>query len=436
MYLTHRFYLCAVLVIVLLAMGYFFSALFTVGQVAMLLLVLATVAEGVALYTRGHLQAVRECPDRFSNGDENSVVLKVRNASPFDLRLTLVDEIPYVFQKRDMQIETTVPKGGSVDCPYKLKPVKRGDYEFGRLRVFATTVVGLLSRRYTCAEPVNVKVYPSYLMLKKYQLLSTQHLSDIGMKRIRRAGNNTDFEHIKDYVKGDDYRTINWKASARRHMLMVNVYQEERSQQVFSAIDMGRTMQQVFNGMTLLDYAINASLMLSYVSVSKQDNAGLITFSERFDTFIPASRQPAQMRRIMESLYNQTTTFGETDYSVLCHRLGQLLGRRSFIMLYTNFSGIEALNRQMPYLCELNRRHRLLVVFFEDAEMSEYAASPSQSSLEYYQHVVAEKFLYEKRLIAHKLSQQGIYSLLTTPERLSVDAVNKYLEMKARNLLS
>ncbi len=436
MYLTHRFYLCAAMTVLLLAMGYFFPIAFTVGKVAMLLLVLATVAEGVTLYTRGHVVARRECADHFSNGDENTVLLHVRNGSPFGLHLTLIDEIPFVFQKRDLQLQAKVAKNASQEVTYTLRPVERGDYAFGYLRIFATTVVGLLSRRYTCGEPVSVKVYPSYLMLKKYQLLSTQHLTEIGMKRIRRVGNNTDFEHIKDYVKGDDYRTINWKASARRHQLMVNVYQEERSQQVYSAIDKGRTMQQVFKGMTLLDYAINASLMLTHVSVSKQDNAGLISFAEKFDTFIPASRQPAQMRVIMDSLYNQQTTFGESDYSMLCHQLGQLLNRRSFIMLYTNFTGIDALNRQLPYLRELNRRHRLLVIFFEDVELAEYAASPSASTLEYYQHVVAEKFLFEKRLIANILSRQGIHSLLTTPEKLTVDAVNKYLEMKARNLLS
>lgn len=436
MYLTYRFYLCALLVVILLGMGQFFPILFRVGQGAMLLLVLAAVAEGVALYTRGHVVARRECADQFSNGDDNTVVLHVRNASPFDVRLTLIDEIPFVFQKRDLRLRAKVGAGENFECPYTLRPVERGDYAFGRIRVFATTAVGLLSRRYTSGEPFSVKVYPSFLMLKKYQLLSAHHLTEIGMKRIRRVGNNTEFEHIKDYVKGDDYRTINWKASARRHHLMVNVYQEERSQQVYSAIDKGRTMQQVFRGMTLLDYAINASLMISYVAVGKQDNVGLISFAEQFDTFLPASRQPVQMRTIMDSLYNQQTTFGETDYSVVCHRMGQLLSRRSFIMLYTNFTGIDALKRQMPYLRELNRRHRLLVIFFEDAELTDYAATPSSTTLEYYQHVVAEKYLYEKRLITAKLAQQGIHSLLTTPEKLTVDAVNKYLEMKARGLLS
>ena len=436
MFLTRRFFLCAVMVVLLMCMGHFFPFVFTVGKGALLLLVLVTAAEGVALYTRGQVAVSRICGTRFSNGDDNDVTIRVYNASPFKLHLSVIDEIPFAFQKRDLSLSLCLEGGKTGECDYALRPVERGIYQFGLVRVFATTAVGLFCRRFTGGEPVSVKVYPSYLMLKQSQLLSTQHLNHIGMKRIRRVGNNTDFEHIKDYVKGDDYRTINWKASARRHQLMVNVYQEERAQQIFSVIDMGRTMQPTFRGMTLLDYAINASLILSYVAVNKQDNAGLVTFADTFSTFIPASRQPSQMRRIMESLYSQQTVFGESDYSMLCRKISQMLNRRSLLILYTNFTSINALNRQMHYLRELNRRHRLLVVFFEDAELAAYTLSPAESTLEYYQHVVGEKFLYERRLIASKLEQQGIASLLTTPEKLSVDTVNKYLEMKARNLLS
>ena len=130
-------------------------------------------------------------------------------------------------------------------------------------------------------------------MLRQYELLAiSNRLTDLGIKRIRRVGHNTEFEQIKEYVKGDDYRTINWKASARRHQLMVNVYQDERSQQIFNVIDKGRVMQQAFRGMTLLDYAINASLVLSYVAMHKEDKAGIVTFNEKFDPS-PAGRWAA-----------------------------------------------------------------------------------------------------------------------------------------------
>ena len=153
------------------------------------------------------------------------------------------------------------------------------------------------------------------MMLNRYELLAmSNNLTEMGIKRIRRVGNNTEFEQIKEYVKGDDYRMINWKASARRHQLMVNVYRDERSQQIFSVIDKGRVMQQSFRGMTLLDYSINAALVLSYVAMHREDKAGLITFADNMDTFIAPSRQSGQMERLLEALYSQETKFSETDF--------------------------------------------------------------------------------------------------------------------------
>lgn len=282
-----------------------------------------------------------------------------------------------------------------------------------------------------------VKVYPSYLMLRKYELMAvSNNLTELGIKRLRRTGNNTDFEQIKDYVKGDEYRRINWKASARRSHLMVNVYQDERSQQIFSLIDKGRLMQQAFKGMTLLDYAINASLVLSYVSIHRQDKAGLITFADTFDSFVPAERHAVQMQRILECLYHQQTTFGESDYSMLCPNVNRLVGKRSFLVLYTNFTDFGSLNRQLPYLRMINKRHRLLVVFFDDPELHDFVATPQHSEDEYFEHVIAEKMIYDRRLIVSTLMQNGIYSLLTTPEKLTVDVINKYIEMKSRQLLT
>ena len=157
------------------------------------------------------------------------------------------------------------------------------------------------------------------------------------------------------------------------------------------------------------------------------------TFDEHFDTFIPASRQPGQMQALLENLYSQQTTFGETDFSSLCVHLNKRVNKRSLLVLYTNFSGIGSLNRQLAYLQQLNRQHRLLVIFFEDAALKEYVATPARDTEGYYRHVIAEKFVFEKRLIVSTLKQHGISSVLTTPENLSVDVINKYLEMKSRS---
>lgn len=436
MFLTKRFYLFALLLIVLLGGGYLLGSLFLAGQLLLAVFILCLLIDGFLLYRVRGISATRHCAERFSNGDDNGVRITVQNSYAFAVSLSLIDEVPFIFQLRDLSFPLFLPKGGSETVTYQLHPVRRGEYTFGRIRVFASTRLGLIERRFTCGEQQIIKVYPSFLMLRRYELMAmSNNLTELGIKRLRRVGQHTEFEQIKEYVKGDDYRMINWKASARRHELMVNVYQDERSQQIYSVIDKGRIMQQAFAGMTLLDYSINASLVLSYVAMRKEDKAGLITFNQEFDTFVPASRQTGQLQRLLENLYKQETSFGETDFSSLCVHLGKHISKRSFLVLYTNFDSLNSMNRQLSYLRQLARQHCLLVVIFEDVELKTFIADRAQSTEDYYHRVIAEKFVFEKRLIISTLKQNGIYALLTTPDKLSIDVINKYLEMKNLQLL-
>lgn len=436
MYLTRRFYIALIVVILFWSGGYLFAPLFIIGQWLLFVVFVLSATDGYLLYRVKGIRAFRQCAGRFSNGDENEVRLRIENLYSSPVTVTVIDEIPFIFQKRDIDFRVKLQQAEGKTIDYHLRPTRRGVYTFGHIRVFVTNRIGLLSRRYTCAQPQDIKVYPSYLMLHRYELLAmSDNLTELGIKRIRRVGHHTEFEQIKEYVKGDDYRTINWKASARRHHLMVNVYQDERSQQIYNVIDKGRVMQQAFRGMTLFDYAINASLVLSYVAMRREDKAGLVTFDEHFDTFVSASKQSGHMQTLLENLYSQQTTYGETDFSALCVHLNKHVSKRSLLVLYTNFSSIGSMNRQLAYLQQLNRQHRLLVVFFEDADLKAYIAHPPKDTEGYYRHVIAEKFAFEKRLIVNTLKQHGIYSLLTTPENLSIDVINKYLEMKSRQVI-
>jgi uncharacterized protein (DUF58 family) len=385
---------------------------------------------------QGGVTASRTCSARFSNGDENPVRIEVENRYLYSVNLQVIDEIPNVFQRRDVLFALEMRSAERKEILYRLRPVKRGEYQFGKIRVFVSTHLGLLTRRFTCGEPVDIKVYPAYLMLHQYELMAiSNNLTELGIKRIRRIGHHTEFEHIKEYVKGDDYRTINWKASARRHQLMVNTYQDERSQQVYNIIDKGRIMQSAFKEMTLLDYAINAALVLSYVTIYKEDKAGLITFSNQFETFIPASKQAGHLQTILESLYRQQTTFGESDYSTLYVHLNKHVSKRSLLIIYTNFDNVVGMERQLNYLQQLSHKHVVLAVFFENAELKDFAVRRPHVGEGYFQQVIAEKFIYEKQYVTTLLRRNGVYSLLTTPEKLSVDVINKYLEMKARHLI-
>lgn len=433
MYLAHRFYFFLIAIILTLLVGFAVPPLFFIGRILVLLMLIAVLVDIAMLWSRRGIHAYRTLSPRFSNGDDNPVSIRLESNYPFAVRVEVIDEVPFVFQRRDVLFKAAIRKQSDVTITYHLRPTERGVYGFGHVRVFVNTVLGLVQRRFTCCAPQDVKVYPSYMMLRQYELLAmSNNLTEMGIKRIRRIGHNTDFEQIKDYVVGDDYRTINWRATARRHQLMVNVYQEERAQQVYQVVDKGRMMQQTFNGMTLLDYAINASLVLSYVAINKQDKAGLVSFSDKFETFIHASRQSGHMQTLQEALYAEHTEFAETDYSALLTGLSRHVSHRSLLVLYTSFTSMAALRRQLSYLRQLAMRHRLLVVFFEDEELRTFANTPARKTEDTYQRVIAEKFAYEQHLIVQTLRQYGIQALLTTPNNLSVDVINKYLEMKSR----
>ena len=422
--------------------GILFGSLFVLLSISKLSLVFSAVTLILVCFLLhykkrfGTITAYRTCSDRFSNGDENEVRITVENRHLFPAHIDIIDELPDIFQRRDVRFPVELKRGEKREIVYRLRPVRRGVYHFGRIRLFVTSPLGLVTTRVTDGDPQEVKVYPSYLMLNQYELLAAHHnLTELGIKRVRRLGHHTEFEHIKEYVRGDDYRTINWKASARRHQIMVNTYQDERSQQVYSVIDKGRIMQSAFRGMTLLDYAINASLVLSYVALRREDKVGLATFSNHFETFLPASQQAGQMQQLLESLYRQATDFGESDYSALSVHLNKHITKRSLLILYTNFDSVVGMERQLEALKFLSSRHVVLAVFFENASLTAFAERKPRHLSDYFDQTLADKFIAEKQHVVNLLQRHGIYALLTAPERLSVDVINRYLEMKARHVI-
>jgi uncharacterized protein (DUF58 family) len=326
-----------------------------------------------------------------------------------------------------------LPGNSSGTIEYFLRPGSRGEYGFGNINVYVNGALQLVKRRYRFEAHEVIKVYPSYVQMRRFQLLAVSNrLQEAGVKRVRRLGHSMEFEQIKEYVRGDDFRTINWKATARKGDLMVNNYTDERSQQIYCVINKGRIMKMPFEGLTLLDYAINASLVLSNVALAKQDKAGLITFAENLDTFLQADKKPTQINKILETLYNQQTRYLEQDFEKLYAVIRNRITNRGLIVLFTNFESLEGLQRDLPALKKIAEYHLLLVVFFENTELKLMEEKKAASMEEIYIKTITSKFAYEKRLMVKELHKHGILSILTPPQSLTVNTVNKYLELKTR----
>ena len=436
-FLQNRFFYACLLVIISFIVGFLFPKWFNISKLILLALVVFTILDTVILFsTKRGLNARRLLPDKFSNGDHNTIYLEADNYYTIPVHAIFIDEVPEQFQLRNFKITRKLQPTSSLKIQYQLRPVERGEYQFGKLNVYITSVFGLIARRFVFSENVVIPTYPSFIQLRKYDLLAiSNNLHQYGIKKIRRVGHTMEFEQIKDYVLGDDLRTINWKATAKKNQLMVNQYQDEKSQPIYSVIDKGRIMKMPFDDLTLLDYAINAALVISNVALKKHDKAGIFSFSKKVENVVVAERRTSQMHLIMENLYNIKTDFFESDFGRLYADVKRTLKQRSLLLLYTNFETLDGLHRQIGYLKGIAKNHLLVVIFFKNTELNTLITSKAETIQQVYDKAVAEKFAFEKRLIVNELKKYGIYSILTTPEDLTIDTINKYLEIKARGLI-
>ncbi|USD25503.1 DUF58 domain-containing protein [Flagellimonas marinaquae] len=386
--------------------------------------------------TKNGIRAQRNLPQKLSNSDQNKLAVQLTSMFPFKAFVSIIDELPVQFQKRDFEHKTELIKGEPHLFEYLLRPVERGEYVFGNLIVFASSPLRIIKRKFVFQKDQMVPVYPSIIQMQQYDFLATSNrLTEFGLKKIRRIGHTQEFEQIKEYIKGDDVRTINWKATAKKNQLMVNQYQDERSQPIYSIIDTGRVMKMPFNGLSLLDYAINSSLAFSNVALKRNDKTGLLTFSKKIETFVPAVQKLTHLNTIMESLYNISTDFSDSDFGMLYAHVKRKVNQRSLLLLYTNFEHISGLKRQLPYLLAIAKKHVLVVIFFENTELESLIAEDAEDIQAIYHKTIAEKFSIEKRLMQKELQKYGVQTILTKPEELTVNTINKYLEIKARGII-
>jgi uncharacterized protein (DUF58 family) len=418
--------------------SYFVPALFDIAIAILLFTIIAVLADALLLYSKNPgISASRQAPERLSNGDENHVIIEIENRYAFKISVKIIDELPVQFQDRNWFRKLVIEQETIASVDYTVKPLQRGEYHFGNINIYVQSPLQLARRRYIIEQEQTVKVYPSYIQMRRYQLMAaTNRLQESGAQRLRKLGQSMEFEQIKEYVRGDDYRNINWKATARRGGdLMVNNFTDERSQQIYCVINKGRVMKMPFEGMTLLDYAINATLVILNTALIKQDKAGLISFAENIDTFLPADKKPTQMNLLLEQLYKQQTVFLEPDLEKLFSVIRNRITQRGLIILFTNYESFESLERELPSLKRIAHYHLLMVVFFENTELKQLVDNKAHTTEDIYIKTIAEKYLFEKKLIAKELQKHGIISVLTTPEKLTINALNKYLEIKNRQSL-
>jgi len=399
--------------------------------------VLVCLIDAFLLYsTLNNINATRNAPDKLSLGDKWNIELIIHNTSSRKLHLEVIDELPRQLQTRNFSLSFQINANDQLNESYSVFPLERGAYDFGQLHVYLKNpFIGIFQVRKSFDCPLSLKVYPSFVQMRKYELqIFSRHSSLAGIRKVRKVGVNDEFEQIREYVTGDDYKSINWKATSRSNKLMVNQFKDTRSQQVYCIIDKGRAMKMPFEGLTLLDYAINASLVIGNIALKKDDKVGLVSFSNKMGSVLKAKNTSTQIGHIMEALYRQKTDFLEPNFEGLFYTLKHYEPRRSVLLFFTNFEHKDDLHRHLPYLKKINQKHLLVVIFFSNTEIEYTASMQARNVSDVYLKTFAQKAKLEKEMIRSELIQHGIQAVLTEPKKLSVNVLNKYLEIKAKGM--
>ncbi len=435
LYIHKNLILALSIIVILFLLSYWFEVLFPVAWISVIILVIAAFYDLYILFSvQNGVDAKRELPLKFSNSDYNEVFVTLNNNYRFPVSCEVIEELPVQFQKRDFNYSLKLKPFQEYKFHYSLRPVERGEYIFGKLHVFVSSPLHIISKRYSFYKKDKmIKTYPSYLQMKKYSfLVLNDKLNEYGVKKIRRLGHTMEFEQIKKYITGDDIRSINWKATAKHGKLMVNQYQDEKSQPIYSIIDTGRVMRMPFEGLKLLDYAINSALAFSNIAIMKDDKAGILDFGKKVNNFLPASKLKTQMLKINEALYNIDTDFLDSDFGYLYSYIKHKIPHRSLLIIYTNFEHRSSLKRQLRYIKSLSRKHPVVVVIFQNTELEQLTSIKVNNIHDIYYKTIGKKFAYDKKLIVKELQRYGIHTILTKPQNLTVNVINKYFELKAR----
>jgi uncharacterized protein (DUF58 family) len=432
-----RFFKVTGILILAFVLAFPFPVLFPIAKTLLVIFAAMLGLDVILLFKKSNkIDCERNVPRIMSLGSENVITIKLNNNSPSAFSITLIDELPYQLQIRNNQHIFQLMAHGEKEIVEIIRPVKRGEYHFGKVHLFLTSKLSLLQRRISYQLEQTVPVYPSIQDVKKFELRTVSKLSTfLGIKKTRRLGQSYEFDQISEYSVGDNYQSMNWKATSKSGQLMVNRYTDEKAQHIYSFIDKSRYMKMPFEGMTLLDYAINASLIIASSSIKKDDRAGLLTFSDKVETLIKADNRRTQLSKILETLYREGETKKEANYELLYNQVRRSITQRSLIFLFANFDTSQSLERVLPILRKLNMFHVLVVIVFENTELETFQREESLDVLDIYNHTIAQKITSEKRRVLSDLKKHAIQIIYTKPENLSLNALNKYLELKARGMI-
>lgn len=382
-------------------------------------------------------ELTRRCDNRLSLGAMNRIEIDVRSLSRLRVPVWVRDEPPAIFTVDAVVLPATLAPRAQVTVSYHARPPRRGDYEFGDLNLRWQSALGLIVRQASYPARAGVKVYPNLLEVRKYELLVRRgQAQELGLRLNRRFGEGTEFERLREYLPDDEYRRIDWKATARRNKPITREFQTERSQTIMAVIDAGRMMRSPVGDMAILDYVVNAVLLFSFVAVRRGDKVGLLTFADDIGIYLAPRQGQGQFYKMLEALYGIQSQPVEANYARALSFLSVRNKRRSLVVLFTDLSGgMPSQQALSTHLTRLYPRHLPLCVTVSDPALTRTAALYPRDSVAVYERAVAEQMLDDRQRLIESLARRGAMVLDVPAEKLTAAVINKYLELKGRALI-
>jgi len=413
---------------------------------------LALLVGDLATLPRKHSFSVERRTEHVSSlGKRHGVTLALANHARRALAVTVRDAVAAELQPRPEQFDLCLPAKSKTTVNYRLRASRRGPFVLPAVHLHVPSRLGFWQRFLVFAHETRLSVYPDMQQIGQYALMArTDRLNLLGVRRVRRVGQDHEFERLRDYTPDDNYKHIDWRSTARRRRLTVKDYQTSQAQRVIFLVDCGRMMTNEAEGLSLLDHGLNAMLMLSYVALRQGDSVGLVAFSDAVHRFVPPRGGMSQMNRLLHASFDRFPQLVESRYDLAFRYLASHCRKRALVVLVTNV--IDEVNAQQieRYLKNLVGRHLPLGVLLRDRRMFEAVdAAPSLDAptepggnqpapppdARLWRAAAAAEILAWRHQVLADLQSKGVLVLDVPPENLTAPLVNRYLEIKARHLL-
>ena len=392
-----------------------------------------------------NFKAERQTKRIVSLSKRHEISLRIENRSGRSITARIRDDVHPDLAPDPLWFEPDVLQNGTAEVfDYQIYPKNRGSFLMNSVYFSCLSRLGFWNRLFSIPCETELHVYPDLQQITQYELLArTNRLYQLGVRKIRKVGLDNDFERLRDYQLDDNYKQISWNATARRNRLTVKDFQAQRNQRIVFMIDCGRMMTNMAKGLTLLDHSFNAMLMLAYVALRQGDSVGLLCFAEKPLFYVPPKSGQGQMNRLLHVCYDTFPEHVESRYDEAFYYLSAQCRKRSLVVLITNVNDEVNATMVQKQLTNLVGKHLPLGILLRDRQMfaavNEYDSQATQTNPKrdpkFWSAAAAAQILNWRKHVIDELALKGTLTLDTFPDELTAPLINKYLEIKARQLL-